>query len=576
MGGLKVNIGMVLILVFVSVFYLGTVSAQTGYFISSEKIISSGTRCSDTGFQEVGTFPGGNGQILRHCVQSDGFRYSGLYVVNSYFEVYDGVDDCKDGSTVGSFNDISGEKIINLCVDRKTGDPPLTENMLISNVSIVNGSNPVSCPVGAYDTGISIPVLGGSVIHCASGGQAGGGRDSEIRDRCENYSGTINDISSECSYNLTPVEISGAGESLNGLLQSGPESCPQQLNCNCMAQGFSAYSGWNCTSIETTPVTEETCALTNARWTNLNLEDKSSANVGDNLSLVADVSDNCSVGRAVKCDIYKKVAELENRQFRAPSLNGEVNVTTNSNTKVAFCKWGANLFNDAENSSYYFNVWFSNNASSEIKSGDIEIKNETTEELSTIDEGNGNITWTTSTEYSKNRYCPQDQFIVRVIPGKIFCAQLNKSNGEPIVWGGDIREIGLLNTARGLKCEKNEGAVGIPKVLLFIPFNSFKCATMQDEEGVKVVGDENRVYRQKSSGCEYNEVISSMDVPGNMCWTNLRLTSEETASQTPPTSGVRRGLFGSNGLFGGLKNGPLEGILNGLLGNLGGILGIFR
>ncbi len=572
MRNLKGSFGLVLILVFASVFCLGAAGAQTVYFITSEKIISSASQCSDSGFQEVGTFPGGDGELLRHCVQTNGFAYSGIYATNSYFEVYDGVDDCKEGGvTGGSFNDVSGEKIINLCIDKKSGDT-LSENMLITNVSIVNGSDSVSCTGGTYSTGISIPVSGGSVVHCASGGQAGGGRDSEIRDRCENYSGTINDISSDCSYNLTPAGISGTGESLDGLLQSGPESCPQQLECNCMTQGFSAYSGWNCTAIAAAPAEE--CSLTNARWTNLNLESKTSVNVGENLSLIADVSENCSVGRAVKCDIYKKVAELESKQFRSPTLNGEVNITTNSNTKIAFCKWAASLFSDSENSSYYFNIWFSDNASSEIKSGDIEIKNITGETPVEPVADDGNITWTTSTEYSKDRYCPQNQFIVREEPGKIFCAQLNKSNGEPIVWGGDFREIGLFNTARGLKCGKNEGAVGIPKVLIFIPFNSFKCATMQDEEGTKVVGDANAVYRQKSSGCEHNEVISSMNVPGNMCWTKLRLTTEDSAGSPAPAPTPSGGWF--DNLFKGLTDGPLGGILSGLLGNLGGILNIFR
>jgi len=578
MRSLKGNLGLVLVLLFISVLYFGLTNALADYYITSEKIVSSGTRCSDTGFEEVGTFPKGDGQIIRHCVQRAGFSYSGLYVTNSYFEVYDGIDDCKDGGdTAGSFNDVSGEEIINLCIDRKTGDSSvLNENMLITNVSIINGSGSINCSDGFYNTGISVQVSGGSVIHCASGGQAGGGRDSEIREKCENYSGTINDISSECIYNLSNVGISGAGESLNGVLQTGAESCPQ-LSCTCMAQGFSAYSGWNCTTIEEVESATEECSLTNARWTNLNLESKTSANVRENLSLVVDVSDSCAVGRAVKCDIYKKVEELEREQYRI-TLNGNVNVTTNSNTKVAFCQWSANLFSDSGNTSYYFNIWFNDNANSKIRAGDIEIKNETTEELLVVDDGNGNITWTTSTEYNKNRYCPQDQFIVRVIPGKIFCAQLNKSNGEPIVWGGDIREIGLLNTARGLKCEKNEGAVGIPRVLLFIPFNSFKCATMQDGEGVKVVGDENRVYRQKSSGCEYNEVISSMNVLKNVCWTNLRLTTEEPPSSTttPSPSNTNRGLFGGNGLFAGIRNGPLGGILSGLLGNLGGLLNIFR
>src|SRR3990167_4261219 len=186
MRSLKGNLGLVLVLLFISVLYFGLTNALADYYITSEKIVSSGTRCSDTGFEEVGTFPKGDGQIIRHCVQRAGFSYSGLYVTNSYFEVYDGIDDCKSGGdTTGSFNDISGN-IVNLCVDRKTGDA-LTGDMLIRNVSIINGSDSVSCPEGSYSTGISVKVSGGSVIHCASGGQAEGG-GSEIRNACGRFS----------------------------------------------------------------------------------------------------------------------------------------------------------------------------------------------------------------------------------------------------------------------------------------------------------------------------------------------------------------------------------------------------
>ncbi len=137
------------------------VKAQTGYFISSEKIISSGMLCSDSGFEEVGTFIDGNGQTLRHCAFKSNFSLNGLYVVNSYFEVYDGIGDCKsDGEIVGSFNDFSGN-IINLCVDRKKGDAAGIQEKLILDVKIVS-----NCPEGHVESGARIQVNEGNIVHC--------------------------------------------------------------------------------------------------------------------------------------------------------------------------------------------------------------------------------------------------------------------------------------------------------------------------------------------------------------------------------------------------------------------------
>ena len=572
MRSLKRNLCLVLFLLFASVLYFELANAQISYYITSEKIISSGTQCADTGFEEIGTFPKGDGQIIRHCAQRAGFSYSSLYVVNSYFEVYDGVDSCKNGGdTSGSFNDIS-EKIVNLCVDRKTGDTPLSGDMLISNVSIVNGSGSVSCLGEDYNTGISVQVSGGNLIHCAYGGQAGGGRN-----KCNSNSflriipePTPNDCvyswDNPNSWNLG-INI---GDNLESRLNTGGESCPSRLNCVCVSGG-NANLEFNCTSIEEVePVTEEGCVLTNARWTNLNLEEKLNANVGENLSLVADVSNECAIGRAVKCDIYKKTEELESEKFRR-TLNGKVNLTTNSNTKIAFCKWNASLFSDAENTRYYFNIWFSNNASSKVRSEDIEIKNITAEEIF-VEDDNENITWKSSTRHSKSEDCPQDQFIVREDTNSIYCAQFNKSNGEPIVWGEE-REIGFLNTLRGLSCERYEGMVHAPKQLIMVTLGKMKCAIMQDGEGKKVGRNPVELHRKKSIGCEHDGVIYAYNIFWNRCVNDLDLVedSEDTNDESSGEQNNRQG-----GLFAGLRDGPLGGILNGLLGNLGGILNMFR
>ena len=136
-------------------------SANGGDFVVSEKIVSIGTKCSDTEFEEAGIFLDGNGQNVRHCIIKSNFSLNGLYVINSYFEVYDGIDDCKNGGEiVGSFNDFSGN-IINLCVDRKKGDSQGIKEKLLSDVKIAS-----NCPNGYVRSGARIQVSNGSIIHC--------------------------------------------------------------------------------------------------------------------------------------------------------------------------------------------------------------------------------------------------------------------------------------------------------------------------------------------------------------------------------------------------------------------------
>jgi len=157
----KLNHIQILLVVSLSlIVFSANVKAQES-FISSEKIISSGTQCSDESFEQIGTFLDGNGQTLRHCVFKSNFSLNRLYLVNSYFEVYDGVNNCKDGGDAfGSFNDISGN-IVNLCVERKKGDNAEIKENLLLDVKIAS-----NCPEGYVESGKRINVSEGSIVHC--------------------------------------------------------------------------------------------------------------------------------------------------------------------------------------------------------------------------------------------------------------------------------------------------------------------------------------------------------------------------------------------------------------------------
>mgnify|MGYP001581899025 CR=1 FL=1 len=565
-----------------------SVVGQEGYFITSEKIIDSGILCADEGFEEVGTFYSGNGQVVRHCVQNELFDASILYVTHSYFEMYDGVTNCGEGGELeGSFNDNSGN-ITNLCVYRRTGNdvPSPKEDNLIRNVTIAT-----TCPTG-YNSGLSVGVQGGSIFHCSLGGNVAGNIATD-RQVCGANTRIImdNSIVDECEYAMTDQNSLGQGVDIGSVLEAelnmGGAVCPQTIDCRCVEGGDNGPE-FNCNRIEEDTEEVGECILTNARWTNNNAEELTSARYGENVSLLADASEGCEEERNVTCKIYKDEPTLEEDVYIALKT-GKIKTADDGN-RYAWCDWKIastplRIAPEAERYSY-FKIWLSNLPASINQSQSIQIFNQTDETpIEELGEEELIIAWHTSTRYSALMGCPQDQFVVREQFNFVWCAQFEEftrsnSSGEEIdtptgnniVWGPE--RIVRGSSLSGKACGSNEAVVQIKDSLAYILPGSMKCRTMQSEEGMKVARVSGQHIEPKQQGCKNNGVVFGYNTFGNKCSGDLHLTEMAAGIAGIGPSGNNGGPL--RNLFGGLRGGLGGGVLSGLLGNLSGLLGIFR
>ncbi len=539
------------------IFFIGLVDAQEQKYVTRETIVTNNQECAYFEMHEIGTFLNGAGNLMKHCVNESVFSEGEFFVINSYFEILDGSNNCLNGGDLqGSFNDYNNN-VINLCVYKSRGSL-LNIDRLIKNVSINN----FVCYNNFYNTGITLQVKGSDIVHCALGGSASGG--VKFCNSQSHVSFPL-DIGDDCSYNMADQNALGIGVNIGTILEAekstGDENCPEKLNCACTDKDDS-LAEFNC--INEDEIMTDNCVLNNAIWTNNNLEEIENIGKGEGVNLVADVSENCEIGRGVKCDIYKSVNELESLQLRK-TLFGEIKLTTNSNRKIAFCSWNADTFNDDNPSSYYFKIWFSNDSSSSIKSDEILVEEGAIEDLNdeNLEDENFSVHWNNSEEFNEKVGCDEDMFAVRLNWDKMICADFWAGNLR-IKWG-EQRTINSFDTFRGLHCNKDEGIVALG--------GKTTCAIMELEDERKIIRNIDKYHpRSKKEGCNENEVIFALNVFHNRCAFDLHVDNGESSEETDTNGGeieIKKQDNIFNGLWNTIKNiagSIFPGILSGIIG----------